>query len=59
MKFLRDEEGQGMIEYALIIALIAVVAIVALRAIGKSVNAKLGNVNDALSGTATAPTNHS
>ncbi len=45
MKFLRDEEGQGMIEYALIIALIAVVAIVALRALGNSVSNKLDNVS--------------
>ena len=45
MKFLRDEEGQGMIEYALIIALIAVVAIVALRTLGNSVSNKLDNVS--------------
>ena len=48
MKFLRDEEGQGMIEYALIIALIAVVAIVALRALGNSVSNKLDNVSNTL-----------
>ena len=44
-KFLRDEEGQGMIEYALIIALIAVVAILALKALGTSVSGKLNNVS--------------
>ena len=52
MKFLRDEEGQGMIEYALIIALIAVVAIFALKALGTSVSGKLNAVNNELGGTA-------
>lgn len=33
----RDEEGQGLVEYALIVALIAVVAIGALTAIGGGV----------------------
>ena len=36
--FLRNEEGQGMVEYGLIIALIAVVVIVALKALGGGVN---------------------
>ncbi|MFN8575682.1 MAG: Flp family type IVb pilin [Candidatus Sericytochromatia bacterium] len=30
-----DEEGQGMVEYGIIIALISVVAIVAIKSIGK------------------------
>lgn len=36
--FVRDENGQGMVEYALILALIAVVVLVALRAVGETVN---------------------
>ena len=32
---LRDEEGQGLAEYALILALIAIVAIIALIFLGK------------------------
>ena len=32
MSFIKDENGQGMLEYVLIIALVAVVAIVALVA---------------------------
>ena len=42
---LRDrEEGQALVEYALILALISVVAITALEAIGTGVTAKLGEV---------------
>ena len=37
----RDEEGQGLAEYALILALIAIVAIVALIFLGSQVSDKL------------------
>ncbi len=37
--------GQSLVEYALILALISVVAILVLRGIGTSVNTKLENVN--------------
>ena len=36
-KFLMDENGQGMVEYGLILALIAVVVIVALTALGPKI----------------------
>jgi pilus assembly protein Flp/PilA len=46
---LRDEEeGQALVEYSLIVALISVVAIAALTAIGTSVNDILTAVGDAL-----------
>lgn len=48
--FWQDENGQGMVEYGLIIALIAVVAIVAVRAIGTAVNTKFQAAADALGG---------
>ena len=40
----RDEEGQGLAEYALILALIAIVAIVALIFLGTQVSAILNTV---------------
>jgi pilus assembly protein Flp/PilA len=42
------EEGQGLVEYALILVLISVVAIGALTAIGGSVNTVLQTVANAL-----------
>jgi pilus assembly protein Flp/PilA len=50
---LAREEGQAMIEYALILALISVVTIVVLRAIGVSVNSLFGTVSSALSAAQT------
>jgi pilus assembly protein Flp/PilA len=43
-----QEEGQSLVEYALILALISVVAIVTLQLIGTNVVAKLGSVATAL-----------
>ncbi len=40
----RDEEGQGLAEYALILALIAIVAIVALIFLGGQVSTILSKV---------------
>ena len=37
-KFLRDQSGQGLVEYALIIALVSIVAIAALKRIGIGAN---------------------
>ena len=45
MSFLnRDEEGQGLAEYALILALIAIVAIIALIFLGGQVSKILSTV---------------
>lgn len=44
----RDEEGQGLVEYGLILGLIAVVAIAALNATGTSVNGLIQKVADSL-----------
>jgi Flp pilus assembly pilin Flp len=42
---LQGRKGQSLVEYALILALIAVVAILVLQGIGKGVNNKLISVN--------------
>ncbi len=48
MKFLKDEEGQGMVEYGLIIGLIAVAVIAALGIMGPKVAALFNKVNETL-----------
>ena len=45
---LKDEEGQGMTEYGLILALIAVVVIVALTTMGDQINAIFGKASGEL-----------
>lgn len=44
-----DEDGQGMVEYALILVLIALVVIVVLQVVGKQVNNVFSNVSNGLS----------
>ena len=44
----RDEEGQGLAEYALILALIAIVAIVALIFLGGQVSSILSTVGSSI-----------
>jgi len=50
--FRRDERGQGLAEYALIIALIAIVAIVALLFMGAQVSDKLSVIGSTLESVA-------
>ena len=51
LQSLRDrEEGQALVEYALILALVSVVAIGALTSIGTDVTSKLNEVVTALGG---------
>ena len=44
----RDEEGQGLAEYALILALIAIVAIVALLFLGGAISKILSTVGSSI-----------
>jgi pilus assembly protein Flp/PilA len=44
----RDEDGQGLAEYALILALIAIVAIIALIFLGGQVSGILNNVGNSV-----------
>ena len=43
-----DEEGQGLAEYALILALIAIIAIIALIFLGGQVSKILSNVGNSI-----------
>ena len=43
-----SERGASMVEYGLLLALIAVIAIVALRALGTNVSAKFSTVSASL-----------
>jgi pilus assembly protein Flp/PilA len=47
-EFRHDEEGQGLAEYALILALIAIVAIVALVFLGGQVSKILSDVGSSI-----------
>ena len=47
-QFKRDEEGQGLAEYALILALIAIVAIVALIFLGGAISGILSTVGSSV-----------
>ena len=47
---LKKRDGQAMVEYALILALIAIVVIVALHFLGGSVNNQLNNIATNING---------
>ena len=47
-RFWTEDSGQGLVEYALILFLIAIVVIVALTTLGKKTNNVLTNVGKAL-----------
>jgi pilus assembly protein Flp/PilA len=50
--FRRNEEGQDLLEYALLVALIALVAVGAVTAAGTSVQTIFNNIAGALGGAA-------
>jgi pilus assembly protein Flp/PilA len=47
---MRNESGQGLTEYALIIALVAIVAVAALTLLGGQISAIFGDINGDLGG---------
>jgi len=47
-RFRRGEEGASLVEYALLVALIAVVCIVAVSVIGANASAKFSSVGSSL-----------
>ena len=48
MNFLKDEDGQGMVEYGLIIGLIAVVVVGALVLLGPKIKDMFNNIGDTI-----------
>jgi len=48
VSMLRDDAGQGLVEYALIIALVSIVAIAALQFLGKQSKNALNNAAAAI-----------
>jgi pilus assembly protein Flp/PilA len=46
--FLNKEKGQGLVEYALILVLVAIVVIVVLALLGNSISNLIGNIVAAL-----------
>jgi pilus assembly protein Flp/PilA len=46
--FARDDEGQTLVEYALILVFIAIVVIVVVTALGGRIRSIFGNVSDQL-----------
>jgi len=53
-QFVRDTEGQDLLEYALLVALIALVAVGAVGAAGTSVNTIFTNIATALTNAVAA-----
>jgi len=44
MRFVRDESGQDLIEYALLAGFISLVAVAAITTVGQGVNTVYGNI---------------
>jgi pilus assembly protein Flp/PilA len=47
-RFIKNEDGPTAVEYAVMVALIAVAIIVTVQALGENLNTTFGNVSDAL-----------
>ena len=50
-RFIQDEEGASMVEYALLVALIAVVVIAGALFLGNEISGKFSEVGDTLQAT--------
>jgi pilus assembly protein Flp/PilA len=49
-RFVREEEGQDLVEYALLIAFIALACIVGLQRLGTAINTTYQSISTSLSG---------
>ncbi len=47
-RFVADEEGASLVEYALLVALIAVIALVAIRFLGEQVSTEFNSIGNEL-----------
>ena len=47
-RFVREEEGQDLVEYALLLALVALAAITAMGLLGTAINNKYGSATASL-----------
>jgi pilus assembly protein Flp/PilA len=50
-RFVREEEGQDLVEYALLIAFIALACIVGLRNLGTAINTTYNSISSSLMGS--------
>jgi len=48
--FMKNEEGQGLVEYALIIALVALLVVAALKIFSSTISNKYNNIGENLTG---------
>ena len=48
--FIRDEKGQDLVEYALLIAFIALACIIGLQALGGAINTTYNSISSSLTG---------
>ena len=48
VRFVREEDGQDLVEYAMLLAFIALIAIVGVKTLGTTVNTFFSNVATAL-----------
>ena len=49
-RFVREEEGQDLIEYALLAGFISLIAVLAITQVGQGVNGVYGNINGQVAG---------
>jgi pilus assembly protein Flp/PilA len=49
-RFIRDEEGQDLIEYAFLAVFIALAVIVGLTAVGNAINTKMEGIGTTITG---------
>lgn len=49
-KFIKNNKGQGLVEYLVIVAIVAVGSIAVIRVVGANINVRFANIADALGG---------